>query len=187
MPMAPAPQLKAGLFARNPTPAKPSDTQPAAPKAAGPKGLPIEHRIGVQAPPDVIWDVICDLARWSEWNPLYPKAEGTIRIGAALNMTLAVPGQAQRQIQPVVLDWVPGEQLHWKLSLMGGLVKTVRYIEIEQLAEASCIVSNGEIFGGMMGPSAAKRMGRTIHRGFREMNEALKARAEARWQARKAG
>jgi hypothetical protein len=179
MPMAPAPQLKAGLFARNPTPAKPADGQPAAPKAAGPKGLAIEHRIGVQAPAQVIWDVIYDLDRWSEWNPLYPKAEGVIRIGQALSMTLAIPGQAPRAIQPVVLDWVPGEQLHWKLTLMGGLVKTVRYIEIEQLAEASCIASNGEIFGGLMGPALGKQMGRAIHRGFREMNEALKARAEA--------
>jgi hypothetical protein len=29
-----------------------------------------------------------------------------------------------------------------------------------------------------MGPSAAKQMGRAIHRGFREMDEALKERAE---------
>jgi len=99
-----------------------------------------------------------------------------------LSLTLALPGQAPRQIQPVVLEWVPNEQLHWKLSMMGGLVKTVRYIEIEQLAEASCIVSNGEIFGGLMGPSAAKQMGRAIHRGFKEMNEALKKAAEATYQ-----
>lgn len=185
MPMAPPPQLKAGLFARNLGAGKKDDKKKDAPKAAGPKGFPIEHRIGVQAPAEVIWDIIYDLERWSEWNPLYPKAAGTIRIGSPLTLTLAVPGQAQRQIQPVVLEWVPNEQLHWRLSLMGGLVKTVRYIEIEQLAEESCIVSNGEIFGGLLGPSLAQRMGRAVHRGFREMNEALKARAEAQWSAAK--
>lgn len=178
MPMAPAPQLKAGLFARNPN-AKPKGAAPDAPKAAGPKGFAIEHRIGVQAPAETIWNIVRDLDRWADWNPTYPKAAGEIRIGATLAMTLALPGQQPRQIAPVVLEWVPNEQLHWKLSLMGGLVKTVRYIEIEQLAEASCIVSNGEIFGGWMGPSVAKSMGRAVHRGFREMNEALKARAEA--------
>lgn len=185
MPMAPAPQLKAGLFARTVGAPKNKDDKGAAPKAAGPKGLPIEHRIGVQAPAEVIWEIIYDLAGWSDWNPLYPKASGDIRIGAPLSVTLALPGQAPREIHPVVREWVPNEQLHWNLSLMGGLLKSVRYVEIEQLAEASCIVSNGEIFGGIMGPSAAKRMGRSIHRGFREMNEALKARAEARWQAAK--
>jgi hypothetical protein len=186
MPMAPPPQLKAGLFARTVGAPKNKDAKEA-PKAAGPRGFPIEHRIGVQAPPDVIWDLIYDLAGWSEWNPLYPKATGDIHIGSTLDVTLALPGQQPREIHPIVREWVPNEQLHWNLSLMRGLLKSVRYLEIEQLAEASCIVSNGEIFGGMMGPSAAKRMGRTIHRGFREMNEALKARAEARWQARKVG
>lgn len=178
MPIAPAPQLKAGLFARNPN-AKAKDGGQAAPKAAGPKGFAIEHRVGVQASAETIWQVLYDLERWAEWNPLYPKASGDIRIGSTLTMTLALPGQTERHIQPVVLEWVPNEQLHWKLTMMGGLVKTVRYIEIEQLAETSCIVSNGEIFGGFMGPSVGKQMGRAIHRGFANFSEALKARAEA--------
>jgi hypothetical protein len=176
MPMAPPPQLKAGLFSRTPgAPKKEGD----APKASGPKGVAIENRVGIQAPASVIWDVVRDLEGWADWNPTYPKAAGEIRIGATLTLTLALPGQPQRHINPVVLEWVPNEQLHWRLSLMGGLVKTIRYIEIEQLAEESCIVSNGEIFMGMMGGSVAKQMGRAINRGFRDMNEALKARAEA--------
>ena len=61
---------------------------------------------------------------------------------------------------------------------MGGLVKTTRYIEIEPLAEASCIVSNGEIFGGLLGPSAGRPVARSVYRGFQAMNEALKDRAE---------
>ncbi|MFC3067636.1 SRPBCC domain-containing protein [Phenylobacterium soli] len=185
MPIAPPPQLKAGLFARNVGAGKKDDKKKDAPKAAGPKGFPIEHRIGVQAPAEVIWNIVSDLERWSEWNPLYPKAAGAIRIGSQLTLTLALPGQAQRQIQPVVLEWVPNEQLHWRLTMLGGLVNNVRYIEIEQLAEESCIVSNGEIFGGLMGPTVAKSLGRAVHRGFREMNEALKARAEAHWSAAK--
>lgn len=185
MPMAPAPQLKAGLFARTVGQPKKSGETPA-PKASGPRGVRIEHRIGIQAPPQVIWDVLYDLAGWAEWNPLYPKASGEIRIGAPITLTLALPGQPPREIRPVVLEWVPNEQLHWRLSLMGGLVKTVRYMEIEQLAEASCIVSSGEIIGGLLGGSAARQMGRAIHRGFVAMNEALKERAEAVWQARQA-
>ena len=176
MPMAPSPQLKAGLFAR--TVGGPKKEAPTGlPKPPGPKGVGVEHRIGVQASAETIWDVLYDLDHWKDWNPLYPRAAGTIRIGQPLSLTLAVPGQPPREIAPVVLEWVPNEQLHWKLSLMGGLVKSTRYIEIEQLAETSCIVANGEIFGGFMGPSVAKQLGRAVHRGFREMNEALKARA----------
>jgi len=178
MPITNAPQLKAGLFSRNPN-AGPSKGAAPAPKASGPKGVRIEHRVGVQASAETIWEVVRDLAGWSLWNPLYPKASGEIRIGGQLELTLALPGQPERQIQPTVLEWVPNEQLHWRLSLMGGLVKTVRYIEIEQLAEASCIVSNGEIIGGWMGATVARQSGRAIHRGFVAFSEALKARAES--------
>lgn len=188
MPMRNVPQLKAGPFGSSGGPRlgpKPSGGGPLpAPKA--PAGLRIEHRIGVQAPAEVVWEVISDLGAWEQWSKLYPRASGDIHIGSVLDITLALPGQAPRQIQPTVLEWVPNEQLHWRLTLLGGLVKTTRFFEIETLAEASCIVSNGEIIGGLIGPRVGKRVGRTIYRAFVEMNEALKARAEALWRARQA-
>ena len=186
MPIAPPPQLKAGHFARGSGTLKPPKaTATGAPPAKAPKGVPIEHRIGIQAPAEVIWGLIYDLKSWEVWNPIYTKAAGDIRIGSTLEMTLELPGQAAQQIKPVVLEWVPNEQLHWRLSLAGGLVKTTRYIEIDQLAEESCIVSNGEYFAGLIGPSVARRLGGSVRRGFMAMNEALKARAEAQWHATK--
>ncbi|MFI4964510.1 MAG: SRPBCC family protein [Caulobacterales bacterium] len=186
MPMPNTPQLKSGLFGTGGGPRlgpKPSGGGPL-PAPKPPSGLRIEHRIGVQAPAAVVWEVIADLKAWGQWNALYPRASGDIRIGSVLDMTLALPGQAAQEIRPTVLEWVPNEQLHWRLTMLGGLVKTTRFFEIEALAQASCIVSNGEILGGLVGPRLGKRMGRTLYRAFVEMNEALKARAEALWQAR---
>ncbi len=186
MPIAPQPQLKAGLFARGsgaPKAPKPTATGIPAPKP--PPGLPIEHRIGIQAPAEVIWEVIADLKSWHEWCALYPKAAGEIRIGGTLELTLALPGQVPQELRPTVMEWVPNDQLHWKLTMMGGMIRTIRYLEIESLGEASCIVTNGEIFGGFLGPSVGKRMGRSVYRAFSEMNEALKARGELLWQRRK--
>ena len=180
MPMAPPPQLKAGIFGRGGAPRPPKPTATGAPAAKPPGRIRIETRIGVQASPEVIWAVVSDLARWGEWNPIYSQASGEIRIGSTLALTLTRPGQPPQDIRPVVLDWVPGEQLHWRLSMLGGLVRTTRYIEIEKLAETSCIVSNGEYFAGVMAPSLVRRVGRSLNRGFREMNEALKIRAETR-------
>ena len=142
----------------------------------------IEHRLGIQAPPEAIWAVIADIAGWAEWNPLYPKAEGVIRIGAPLSLTVALPGKAPRAIRPVVLDWVPNEQILWRLSMLGGLVKSTRYLEIEQLTETGCIFSNGEMFEGLLGPTVARRMRGPIRAGFAAMGEAVKARAEATWR-----
>lgn len=189
MPFKPGPELKAGPFGMRGSlgprmMSLKTEGKPPPPKA--PKGYRVEDRIGVNAPAEVIWEVIRDLERWSEWNPTYPQAAGQVRIGEQLTLTLALPGQPQQPIRPRVLEWVPGEQLHWELVLLSGAIKTIRYIEIDALAEESCIVDNGEIFGGLMGPSFGRRMGRSVRRGFRAMNEALKARAEEMWRAQKA-
>ncbi len=139
----------------------------------------IEHRIGIAAPAEVIWDILADVPGWESWNPLYPSAGGVVRIGEVLNLTLALPGQTPEAIAPRVLDWVPYEQLHWYSTAGSGLLKALRYIEIEKLDETSCIFSNGELYSGLLGPFVAKRMKRAIRAGFASMGEALKVQAEA--------
>jgi hypothetical protein len=142
--------------------------------------LKIEHRIGVMAPADVIWESMADLSTWAEWNPLYPRAHGQVRIGETLELDLAIPGQPKQVIRPKILDWAPNDHIHWELRMLGGLVKSVRYLEIEALEGApGVIVSNGEIFRGLLGPRLVQRQRKAIRRGFEAMGEALKARAEA--------
>jgi hypothetical protein len=143
----------------------------------------IEHRIGIQAPAEVIWGLIADLDRWSEWNPLYTRAIGKISIGATLDLTLALPGEAPRQIQPKVMDWEPDAQLVWRLDLVPMLAHTVRYLEIEALSETGCVFNNGEFFHGMLGERAGRSKRRVIHEGFTALGETVKARAEAAWRA----
>jgi hypothetical protein len=108
---------------------------------------------------------------------------GALRIGAQLELDLALPGRPVQVIRPVILDWVPNDQIHWRLTMVGGLVKTTRYIEIEALTETGCIFSNGELFSGLLGPTVARRMARDIRAGFTAMGEAVKARAEAAYAA----
>ena len=149
---------------------------------SGPKGLKLEHRIGVQAPPEVLWDLIADLGAWPEWNPIYSQASGVLSIGAPLELTLALPDLPPRFIEPVVVDWVPHEQLLWRTSVASGLGVAIRFLEIDQVAENACIFSNGELFQGLLGPAAGERVRRPLKKGFAAMGEALKARAEAAWR-----
>ena len=141
--------------------------------------IKVEHRLGVRATPEVIWGLIADIAGWEAWNPLYPRATGTLRIGERLTLDVALPGQAPRTIRPTIVDWIPNEQVIWRLSGLGGLVKSIRYIEIEQLSETGCILSNGEIFDGLLGPTFARRLRGPLKTGFAAMGEALRLRAEA--------
>lgn len=139
----------------------------------------IENRIGIAASSEVIWDILADVPGWKDWNPLYPEASGVIRIGEPLRLVQALPGQKPETITPRVVDWVPYEQLHWANAAGGGLVKTLRYIEIEKLGDDACIFSNGEFYAGLLGPTVAKMMRKSIRAGFAGFGEAMKEKAEA--------
>ena len=145
--------------------------------------LKIEHRIGVQTPALPIWEMVSDINGWPAWNPLYPKAKGEIQFGSELELEVALPGQPPRAIKPKVRDWTPNEQVIWDLSMLGGLIRSIRYIEIETLDNGNCIFSNGEIFEGPLMSFIPKTLRRAIKTGFTNFGETVRDRAEATWQA----
>ena len=138
----------------------------------------VEHRMGVPAPSTVIWDVLSDLGRWSEWNPVYPEVSGLLRIGQTLTIRETFPGVEPRVITPTVIDWVPNEQILWLTKEAGGLVKRIRYIEIEHLTDEdkNCYLSNGEVFDGLLGPRQGKKHRRKLRAGFEALNQAVAER-----------
>ena len=141
--------------------------------------IKIEHRIGVPTNSRAIWDVLSDLGRWSEWNTVYPEVHGLLRIAQKLAITEVFPHAPPTTITPTIVDWVPNEQILWQIRAPLGMVKRLRYIEIEKLSEEGCIFSNGEFFSGMLSPLVVNMMRRPIKNGFAALGEAMKLRAEA--------
>ena len=146
--------------------------------------LRIEHRIGVKAPAAPIWEMINDINGWSAWNPLYPRAKGVIAFDAKLDLTVAIPGESPREIHPTIVDWTPNEQIIWRLSMLGGLIRSTRYIETETLDNGNVIFSNGEIFEGRLLWLIGRQRQKAIKAGFVAFGEAVRDRAEAAWNER---
>ena len=144
----------------------------------------VEHRLGVQAPAEIVWEVVSDFETWREWNPLYRKAEGQMKIGTALTLEQHLPGQPAQVIAPIVQDWVPYEQLHWRSSRMGGFVTAIRYLEIENMGPQNATFSNGELFMGLLLRFISREERRQLRAAFTQMGEAVRDRAEAIWSER---
>ena len=141
----------------------------------------IEHRIGVAAPAETIWELLADVERWPEWNPLYTQASGKLGIGAALKLRENRPGRPPREISPVIVDWEPQAQILWREN--GVLARTMRYIEIEALTETGCIFANGAFFHGVAGEMQAKSQRRAIYEGFESLGQAVKRLSEEAFRA----
>ncbi len=143
----------------------------------------IEHRIGVQAPAEVVWEVLFDLPSWGAWNPTHPEVRGKIALEAKLEVTEALPGRPPTRLNAVVQDWEPNNQILWRVA-RGPLASSVRYLEIEALSATGCIFANGELFSGALCEVQAKQRRRPTFQGFKALGEALKDRAETAWRER---
>jgi hypothetical protein len=145
----------------------------------------IEHRLGVAAPADIIWQVVSDLASWAEWNPSYARASGRLSIGAPISLDATFPGISPHRYEGTIVDWVPDIQLLWKGKL-GFMARYLRYVEIEKLSDVGCILANGEIIEGFGARYITGRRKASTWRAFEAMNEAVKTRAEEMWRKRRA-
>lgn len=145
----------------------------------------VEHRIGVQAPAEIVWEVVSEFETWHQWNPLYRRAEGQMKIGTALTLEQHLAGEPPKVIAPIVQDWVPYEQLHWRSTRMGGFVTAIRYLEIENMGPSNATFSNGELFMGLLLRFVSRDERRRLKAAFTEMGEAVRDRAEAIWSERR--
>ena len=137
----------------------------------------IEKRIGVRAPSDRIWEILTDLENWHSWNPYETGVTGALAFGGGINLTEALPGMAERQVQARIGDWRPYAQLVWA-EKRGWLFNTIRYYEIEELERGNCIVSNGVIFTGLRGELFHDKHRSKIRSAYEDINEALRRAAE---------
>jgi hypothetical protein len=151
---------------------------------ARPRGVALEQCVEIDAPADVVWEVLADIAGWGEWNPVYPEASGSIGKGDAINLTIALAGMKPQKSSAKVFHSIPGQALQFGASAFGGLVHATRYIEIERIGPASCMVVNGEAFARLLGSTLVRMVGQKIDDGLGRQNAGLKAAAEARWRER---
>lgn len=144
----------------------------------------VEHRTGVRAPAEVVWEVISDFAAWTAWNPVHPRIEGEMRIGTPLKLDLALDDGPAKAVEAVVQDWVPYEQLHWRTKRLNGFVTAIRYLEIERMSDVGSTFSNGELFMGPLVRLVSRDERRRLKAAYARMGEAVRDRAEAIWSER---
>ncbi|MBO9560805.1 MAG: SRPBCC domain-containing protein [Caulobacter sp.] len=144
----------------------------------------VEFRTGVQAPAEIVWEVVSDFAAWKDWNPVHPRMEGEMRIGTPLRFDLVIGDAPAKAVEAVVQDWVPYEQLHWRTKRLNGFVTAIRYLEIENMGPANATFSNGELFMGPLVRWVSRDERRRLKAAFTLMGEAVRARAETLWSER---
>ena len=130
--------------------------------------------------PATVWAVLTDFARYPEWNG-YTHIEGAPEAGGRLRVSPGPDAGRMPTFRPRVLRADPERELRWRGKLfVPGLYDGEHSFRIEARDEGGSRLVQSERFSGLLVGPINRRYGERTERTFRAVNEALKARAEAR-------
>ena len=139
----------------------------------------LRSEIEIQASAERVWQLLTDFPSFPQWNPFIRKASGNIRAGERLEVNIQPSGASGMTFRPTVLKAEPNRELRWLGHLLiSGLFDGEHIFTIEPLGESRVRFTQREVFTGLLVPLFARGLDTDTRRGFEEMNQALKARAE---------
>jgi hypothetical protein len=139
----------------------------------------LEAHIDIDAPVDRVWAVLRDTAAYAEWNPFIRTIEGALQPGSRLTVRIEPPGGSGVTFKPTVQAVEPHQLVRWLgRLLLPGIFDGEHSLRLEAINSDHTRFIQSERFGGLLVPLLGGLLART-HRGFEEMNQALKARVEA--------
>lgn len=104
---------------------------------------------------------------------------GRVEAGEQIEVTIQPSGAKGMTFRPTVLKTEPGRELRWAGHFeMPGLFDGEHIFTIEPWGTNRIRFVQREIFTGLLVPIFARGLDTDTQRGFEEMNQALKLRAE---------
>lgn len=138
----------------------------------------IETAIEIKASPERVWDVLTDLARYSEWNPMIREASGDIRQGTRLRVFFNPAGTRGKTFRPKLITVTANRELRWQGQPGVPALLESEHIFIIEHQSGGVRLVHDMIFYGLLIPLARKMFGKAVRGPFNDMNRALKERAE---------
>jgi hypothetical protein len=135
----------------------------------------------VEAPRELIWDVLTDFEAYDEWNPYVTRANGIASEGADIELTLDASDAEAEEAAAEVLIVHPRRKLEWRTRvLVPGLLDHEQIFRVLPLGPRRFRLVQEARFEGLLAPFANLDGER---RGLVTMIEALAERAQARYQS----
>lgn len=141
----------------------------------------IRTSIEIDAPTERVWDVLTDFDSYPDWNPLITSLTGDPTPDSQISIQIEPPGRPAMTIKPTVLRSEPAREFRWRGRL--GLPRVFdgeHIFELTPTPEGGTHLVHREEFRGVLVTPLLAWVGNATEAGFYAMNEALKARAEAR-------
>lgn len=136
------------------------------------------EEITINAPAELVWDVILDFENYGLWNTFCPSMKGEPVLGSPLEMQVDLGNGLQPQVE-YITKIEPCQTVVWSMeNKPGDPIHANRAQHITPIDESSCrYVSVDEFSGDMAGPMI-EQLGKQVEQGFNACAVGLKKRAE---------
>lgn len=145
----------------------------------------IETKITINTPAHIVWEILMDFDNYPNWNPFIKRLSGNAQLGNKLD-TIIFNGKKDFNFKPKVVSLKEGMEFAWKGKLFfKGLFDGEHYFQLKEDQSVESPVTeffHGEYFNGILVGWILKSIGESTEEGFNKMNQALKERAEAKYQ-----
>jgi hypothetical protein len=144
----------------------------------------LNNELEIHASAEQVWGILTDFASFPEWNPFIHRLSGQAQAGNRLDMRIQPSGARSVTSRPTVLKAEPNSELRWREQfIVPGMLDVEHVFIIEPLGTNHVRFTQREISTGLLVSLRPQRHNTDVRRGFREMNKALKLRAEQRQAA----
>ncbi|NMO23381.1 SRPBCC domain-containing protein [Pyxidicoccus fallax] len=139
----------------------------------------LETEALIDAPPDTVWRVLTDFARYPEWNPLILEAVGEARMGGRVAMRASAPDGSGKSLRftATLVRVEPGVALEWK----GGVplvLSGLHYFRLSPSGGGTRLV-HGEDYFGLYPRLVGKKRLLGMRPAYEGLNAALVKRVAA--------
>jgi len=140
----------------------------------------LQTEIEIATTPERVWSILTDFSAYPEWNPFIRSIRGAPEQGTSLEVRIQPSGTKGMTFRPAVISAIRAQKLCWLgRFLVPGLFDGEHRFDIQPIANGKVRFGQSELFSGILVPMFRASLDRDTKRGFEEMNQALKLRAEA--------
>ncbi len=141
--------------------------------------------VRIDAPVNVVWEVLTDVGRYREWNPFTPQLQTDFTIGSPARLLVRM-GPTTTRITETVCAVERHRLIAWSKSFgVRSLLFAVRKQRLEPVSATSCTYQNTDRLTGVLAPMVFLCFGPFMRRGFNDVGQGLKRYAEAQWASGK--
>ena len=141
------------------------------------------EEIAIEAPVELVWDVLVDFANYGRWNPFCPSAEAELVLDTPIVMKTWLGENLIDQVE-YICRIEPCEAIAWRMeNKPGDPVHARRTQTLKKLDDQRCTYFTIDEFSGEAMPAMLEQFSRIIEDGFNACGQGLKAYCEAQHQS----